>query len=202
VGSIYRQKYAPEGQTYAEAKAAGALRESGVWWLKYRAGGRIVRQSSGTENAQKARKLLRVREGAAAEGKIILPRADKITIRELADDLKAEYAANGRRSADRLEFSLAHLLPVLGDRRAVQLTSAEIIRYAHGRQEAGAQADVLPGREGREALAGAPHGQAAGGQHPSGLLRAGAVRGCPRAARPDPTAGGHVRLRHRLAYPF
>jgi hypothetical protein len=33
---------------------------------------------------------------------VILPRADKITIRELAGDLTAEYAANGQRSAERL----------------------------------------------------------------------------------------------------
>jgi integrase len=138
VGSIYKPKYAPEGMTFAAAKEADTLRESAVWWLKYRAGGRIVRQSSGTAKEKEAKKLLRLREGAAAEGKVILPRADKISIGELADDLKAEYAANGRRSADRLEFSLAHLLPVLGDRRAVQLTSAEITRYAHQRQQEGA----------------------------------------------------------------
>ena len=117
---------------------AGGPRASAVWWLKYRPGGRIVRQSSGTEKEKEAKKLLALREGAAAEGKVILPRADKVTIRELADDLTAEYAANGRRSADRLEFSLAHLLPVLGDRRAVQLTSAEITRYTQQRQQAGA----------------------------------------------------------------
>ena len=138
MGSIYKPKYAPEGQTFSEAKTAGTLRESAVWWLKYRAGGRVVRQSSGSEHAQEARKLLRVREGAAAEGKVILPRADKVTIRELADDLKAEYAANGRRSADRLEFSPAHLLPVFGDRRAAQVTSADITRYKTQRQGAGA----------------------------------------------------------------
>jgi integrase len=138
MGSIYKPKYAPDGQTFAQAKAAGTLRESAVWWLKFRAGGRIVRQSSGTEKEKEAKRLLALREGAAAEGKVILPRGDKITVRELADDLKAEYAANGRRSADRLEFSLAHLLPVLGDRRAAQLTSAEITKYAHARQEAGA----------------------------------------------------------------
>jgi hypothetical protein len=185
---------------------------SATWWLKYRAGGRIVRQSSGSDKEKQARKLLAVREGAAAEGKVILPRADKVTVRELADDLKAEYAAKRRRSADRLEFSLAHLLPVLGDRRAVQLTSAEITKYAHQRQEAGAAnatvnrelaalRDVLHRRAGRQDHAEAAHRLAAGGQRAPGLLRARAVRGGARPARCEPAAGGHVRLRHRLAHP-
>jgi hypothetical protein len=67
-----------------------------------------------------------------------LPRADKVTIRDLADDLVAEYAANARRSADRLAGSLGHLLPALGDRRAVQLTSAEVTAYTLHRQQEGA----------------------------------------------------------------
>jgi integrase len=129
MGSIYRPTY---------INAAGERVPSATIWLKYRASGRIVRQSSGTDNPQEAKRLLRLREGAAAEGKVILPRADKVTVRELADDLTAEYAANARQSADRLEFSLAHLLPVLGDRRAVQLTSAEVTRYTQQRQQEGA----------------------------------------------------------------
>jgi integrase len=138
MGSIYRPKYAPEGQTFKEAKAAGTLRESAVWRLKYRAGGRIVRESSGTENQQEARRLLRLREGAAEEGKVTLPRADKVTVRELTDDLKTEYAANGRKSGDRLEFSLAHLLPVFGDRRALRVVPADIEAYKAQRQKEGA----------------------------------------------------------------
>jgi integrase len=129
MGSIYRTTY---------INAAGERVPSATIWLKYRAGGRIVRQSSGTEKEKEAKKLLALREGAAAQGKVILPRADKVTVRELADDLKAEYAANGRRSADRLEFSLAHLLPALGDRRAVALTTAEVTAYVVARQKAGA----------------------------------------------------------------
>ena len=69
---------------------------------------------------------------------MIDPRADKVTIRELADDLKAEYAATGRRSLDRLQFSLAHLLPALGDHRVVRLSTAQITAYTVTRREAGA----------------------------------------------------------------
>jgi hypothetical protein len=42
-------------------------------------------------------------------------------VAQLAEDLKADYKANGRRSLDRLELSLAHLLPFLGPQRALQV---------------------------------------------------------------------------------
>ena len=47
------------------------------------------------------------------EGRVITPRVEHITVAQLAEDLRDDYAANGRRSGDQLEFSLAHLLPVL-----------------------------------------------------------------------------------------
>ena len=50
----------------------------------------------------------------------------------------ADYKANARRSADRLEFSLAHLLPFFGARKAIQVTSADVTAYRVKRQEAGA----------------------------------------------------------------
>jgi integrase len=134
MGSLYTRK---------DRNAAGVLVPSAVIWLKYRdASGRIVRETTGTENAQEAKRLLKLREGAAADGKITLPRADKITLAELADDLRAEYKSNGRRSADRLEFSLAHLLPALGTAKAQHLTTAAVTAYTVKRQEGAANATI------------------------------------------------------------
>jgi integrase len=130
MGSIYNLRH---------RSAAGEQVESPIYWLKYRdATGKIIRQPSGTADLHEAKRLLKVREGAAAEGKVIVPRADKVTINDLATDLRAEYAANGRRSADRLEFSLAHILPVLGTAKAQHLTTAAVTGYTVKRQEAGA----------------------------------------------------------------
>src|SRR5262245_36489336 len=127
MGSLYRPKY---------RGADGTLKESAVIWLKYRdALGVLRRESSETTKEQEARRLLKQREGAAVEGRVIMPRADRVTIAELAETLKADYKANGRRSADRLEFSLAHVLPFFGARRAIQLTSADVTRYRAQRLE-------------------------------------------------------------------
>jgi hypothetical protein len=135
MGSIYRPTY---------RAADGTLKESGVIWLKYRdALGVLRRESSKTEKEQEARRLLKQREGAAVEGRVILPRMDRVTVAELAETLKADYKANGRRSADRLAFSLAHLLPVFGPRRAATLTSADVREYSAKRlEQAAANATV------------------------------------------------------------
>jgi integrase len=89
------------------------------------------------------RRSLKQREGAAVEGRIVVPRADRVTIAELAENLKADYKANSRKSADRLEFSLAHLLPVFGPSKAITLTNADVTAYRVKRQEAGAAAATV-----------------------------------------------------------
>jgi integrase len=143
MGSLFKPKYPPAGMSFKEAAAAGVLKESSVWWLKYRASGRLVRESSETEKETEAKKLLRLREAAAIEGRGVLPRADKILVRELAEDLKQDYRANQRRSANRLTYSLAHLVPFFGDRRAVQVTSADVTRYVAQRQAEKAAAGTI-----------------------------------------------------------
>jgi hypothetical protein len=56
MGSLYTRK---------DRNAAGVLVPSAVIWIKYRdASGRIVRESTKTDNAQEAKRLLKLREGA------------------------------------------------------------------------------------------------------------------------------------------
>ena len=87
---------------------------------------------------QGARRLLKQREGAAVDGRVIAPRVDKITVAELAEDLKTEYRANGRKSLDRVEDAIEHLLPVFGAFPAVKVTSADVTAYQARRQAEGA----------------------------------------------------------------
>jgi integrase len=121
-----------------------ALKESSIIWLKYRdALGVLRREASGTDKEQEVRRLLKQREGAAVEGRVVVPRADRVTIAELAENLKPDYKANGRKSADRLAFSLAHLLPVFGARKAITLTNADVTAYRVQRQASGAAAATV-----------------------------------------------------------
>ncbi len=137
MGSLYRPKYPhPEGEVITKTGKRYTI--SQVWWVKYRANGRVIRESSGTDKEGEARRLLRLREGAAAEGRPVMPRVDKVKIYQLANDLVNEYKANERPSLDRLEYSLKNLLPHFGELQAVRLTTADVNPYIAKRQERGA----------------------------------------------------------------
>src|SRR5262245_3043213 len=130
MGSLYRPKY---------RGADGTLKESAVIWLKYRdALGVLRRESSETTKEQEAKRVLRRKEGRAEAGQLEAPRANKITVAELAEDLKADYNANGKRSLDRLELALGHVLPFFGGQRALQVTSTRVTEYKVQRQADGA----------------------------------------------------------------
>src|SRR2546427_11784939 len=102
MGSRFRPKYPPVGMSYKDAAAAGLLRQSEIWWIKYRQNGRTVRESSESEKESQAKKLLRQREGAVVEGRMVIPRSDRVTVGVLLDELQREYEANERKSIERL----------------------------------------------------------------------------------------------------
>ncbi len=137
MGSLYRPKYPhPEGGYVT--KTGKRYIVSNIYWIKYRTNGKIIRESTGTTKLKKATQFLNRRVGAAADGRPVTPRADKVKVWELAEDLVNDYKANERRSLDRLQAALAHLLPFFGDRRAVQVTPADVDAYKVRRQAEGA----------------------------------------------------------------
>src|SRR4029450_4472326 len=98
MGSVYRPKY---------RATAGTLNESAIIWLKYRdALGVLRRESSETTKEQEANRLLKQREGAAVAGRGVTRRVEKVTVAQIAEDLKTEYRANGRKSLGRVEDAI------------------------------------------------------------------------------------------------
>ena len=49
-----------------------------TWWMKYYVNGRPVRVSTGTSKKKAAQRILDDREGRAARGEALLPRADRV----------------------------------------------------------------------------------------------------------------------------
>jgi integrase len=109
-----------------------------VWWVKYRANGRPVRESTNTDELGQAKRFLKEREGREAIGQPILPRADRIRYEEIAGDLRRHYEATGCRDLQEAEGRLAHLDKVFTGRRVVSIGQAEATTYALARQKAGA----------------------------------------------------------------
>jgi hypothetical protein len=67
----------------------GSLYKRGnVWWIKYYANGRPIRESTDTEKETEARRILKEREGQVAIGQPILRRVDRIRYEEAAQGLR------------------------------------------------------------------------------------------------------------------
>ena len=107
-----------------------------VWWVKYYRNGRPIRESSHSGKESDAINLLKLREGDIAHGLPVNPKLNRIRFAEAADDLKTEYAVNGRRSADELERRVRlHLLPYFGGRRLSAISTADVNAFILKRQK-------------------------------------------------------------------
>ena len=196
-----------------------------VWWIKYYRNGRGLRESSRSTKEGDARRLLKLREGDIEHGLPVDPKLNRIRFEEAAEDLKTEYALNGRRSADELERRIRlHLIPHFAGRRLAAIATTEINKFILTRQ-----ADVMvagdgddrkerrfsngeinrelttlkrifnPGAAKRQAHARAAHPDAQGAQRADGLLRARPDRASARSFACGNPPGSPVRVHHRLA---
>ena len=129
MGSIFRPKYKDRH---------GTERESAVWWIQYYSRGRKIRESTETTDAGEAKDFLKRKEGDATKGPAFVT-SRRITFEELAKDLQNEYKANGRDSLRDLEARMRlHILPAIGKRKAVSITTADINAFVVQRKGEGA----------------------------------------------------------------
>jgi len=115
------------------------FQRGGVWWIKYYRNGKAFRESSGSEKESGARKLLKRRLGEIAVGRFIGPDAEKVTIRKLSDDYLNDYQVNSKKSLDKAQQTLKHVLPFFGDYRAHDVGTDLVRKYISSRQEEGAE---------------------------------------------------------------
>jgi integrase len=109
-------------------------KDSKYWWLDYYRNGRRIRESSGTTKKTVAKAILKDREGRIARGEPVSLRAERVLFDELAEDFLNDYKVNGKRSLDKAERSVDHLLKFFGGMRASQITTEDVKRYIAKRQ--------------------------------------------------------------------
>lgn len=125
MGALFRPKYTGRD---------GVIRESAVWWIRFRQHGKTVRQSTETTDERKARAFLREKEGKVALNIPVSPRGDRLTLEDAAAMIRDDYTANGHKSGDTLEYLLAHLLGHFGGRaRLSRITTGAVERYKAAR---------------------------------------------------------------------
>jgi integrase len=118
-GSVYRPTYqGPDGST----------RQQDVWWIAYRTGGKLIRESSKMTMKREAEALLRERLHALGRGQLTIE-SRSTTVEDLRDLVLADYRNNGRRSADKIAHTFKHLLAHFGERKAATITAADVEAY-------------------------------------------------------------------------
>lgn len=107
-------------------------------WIKYLQLGRVIRESTGTDNIVKARRMLRDREGDVVKGVPVNPNVGKITVDEAATDLLNDYSMNRKRTYKDAERRIKkHLAPFFGNRRLIAITTSDLRAYIANRQKEG-----------------------------------------------------------------
>jgi len=110
-----------------------------IYWIKYYRNGKPYQESSRSTKETKAKQLLKKREGEIAEGKVPGIVFDKVKFDDLAKDLLSDYRINGRKSLDRLEYSIKHLTKHFEGTRVTEITTPRIRKYIEARLEYGAE---------------------------------------------------------------
>src|SRR6185295_2873663 len=104
------------------SEAMGMLYKRGqMYWCKYYVNGRPVRESTGKTTEKAAERILKVREGRAAAGLPMVPRADRIRYEEIAEDLRQHYSVTGARDTEEAGYRLAHLGRFFAGRRVLAI---------------------------------------------------------------------------------
>lgn len=133
---IKQRRRRGQGGIYRQTKLINGERVPGpFWWISYHSGGTQHRESSGSTDPVVAEKLLTRRLAEAAGGKrIILPRAERLTLGEMLDDLETDYQTKGNRST--IDRARAHLANFFGEsKKALTITRDEIQRFVAARKK-------------------------------------------------------------------
>lgn len=110
------------------------------WWIKYSdAVGRIVRESTRSPQFKHAENLLKRRIMEIADNRFPGPKAHRVRIGELLDQLLVDYKVNGKALKDFADpIVRCHLRPYFGRMRAVGLTTPIVHEYMLKRRRQGA----------------------------------------------------------------
>ncbi|NWF74623.1 MAG: site-specific integrase, partial [Nitrospirae bacterium] len=74
------------------------FKRGGRFWIKYHRNGKCYRESSGSDKKMVAKKLLEIREGEIAQGKLPGILFDRTTFEQLAEGFLRDYRINQKKS--------------------------------------------------------------------------------------------------------
>ena len=118
----------------------GEIRLRGpIYWIRYYRDGRRFEESAKTYKYEKARDLLKDREGDVAKGIPITPAIGRLCFEDAAADMLTEYEINGRKSYDDVKYRIENGLgPTFNGRKMASITTSDIRAFTAKRLGQGA----------------------------------------------------------------
>ncbi len=113
-------------------------RRNKTLWIKYYRNGKPYYESTGSDKENDAKRLLKKREGEISDGKLPGIYFDKVVYDELRTELLNDYELNGRKSLERVKFSLLHLDKDFKGLKVVNIDTSRIKKYIDRRLDEGA----------------------------------------------------------------
>lgn len=114
-------------------------RRGNYWWIGFVKDHRRHEESSKSTRRSDAVRLLRVREGAAERGEVVIAPGKQLTFEQAAVALLNDYRINGRKSLAHAERRIRkHLAPWFGGWKLSRICSDDVTAFVVARQGAGA----------------------------------------------------------------
>ena len=113
----------------------GIFNRNGIYWIRYSAHGRQIRESSKSTILDEAIKLLDLRRGEVAQGLRPSLYYERVTFAEIMEGFLDDYEIQGHASLKRARQSVEHLKAYFKKHSVVEITGAYITKYIKARQK-------------------------------------------------------------------
>jgi integrase len=132
MGYVFQPKY--RDQRTKERKTAD------TWWVSYSIHGKRHRENAHSTKEGDANKLLKLRLGQAAIGTPVGSQVERTTLGDILKMVEVDYAANSRKSLDRVKHAKAHLVDFFDESAKVRTVTADrVTAYQAKRLDEGAK---------------------------------------------------------------
>jgi integrase len=108
----------------------GIYRRGSIYWIRYRAGGPPIRESSGSPRRADAVALLAERLGEIATGRVRGPQQARVTVTAVLDDYEDALVLRGAKSCASVRWHLKTIRAAFGSRWVRDLSTAELRAWA------------------------------------------------------------------------
>ena len=118
-------------------------KNSKFWWMRYTENGQLVRKSTKCAKKSEAKDVADL-EREQWKRRIGIGVREPITLKDLIQEVEKDYSLNGKKSADRIEYSKKHLVEILGENTPIEkITEHKIDEYKQTRKQGKCENETL-----------------------------------------------------------